>query len=146
MSQNTAYSLIKQPPQRSTSVINKERYKTPTREEMRNLRIPPVPYKLPNEFIKQPALSLVPESPEQNVTPVIPRVIPIKDLKSQELIDYKKEIKKRIANNESKKETPGLNKQGKGHITRLINKDKQKIVQINNEINTRTDIVKIKTK
>ena len=44
-----------------------------------------------------------------------------------------------------KRETPGLNKQGKGHITRLINKDKQKIVEINNEINTRTDIVKIKT-
>ena len=118
------------------------RYKTPKRKEMRNLIIPPVPYKLPDEFIKQPALSLVPETSEQNVKP---QVIPIKDLKSQVLIDYKKEIKKRIANNEVKKETPGLNKQGKGHITRLINKDKQKVVEINNEINTRTDIVNFKT-
>ena len=42
-------------------------------------------------------------------------------------------------------ETPGLNPQGKGHITRLINKDRQKIIEINNEINTRTDIVSFKS-
>ena len=44
----------------------------------------------------------------------------------------------KIADNENKSETPALNKQGKGHITRLINKDKQKIVEINNEINIKT--------
>lgn len=138
---NTGYSLIKQPQQRSTSVINKERYKTPTREEIRNLRIPNITYKLPDEFIKQPAVPLVPDSTE---TTIKPEGNPIKDLTSQQLIDYKKEIKKRITNNETKRETPGLNKQGKGHITRLINKDKQKIVEINNEINTRSDIQRIK--
>ena len=89
---NTAYSLIQQPHQRLTSVINKERYKTPTLEEMRNLRIPPVTYKLPDEFIKQPLLSLVPESPGNSLSPQVSpiKVSQIKDLKSNELIDYKK--------------------------------------------------------
>ena len=113
---------------------------------MRNWRIPPVTYILPDQFIKQPALSLVPESPENSLSPQVSpiKVTQIKDLKSNELIEYKKEIKKRMANNEIKRETPGLNKQGKGHITRLINKDKQKIIEINNEINTRTDIKNFK--
>lgn len=129
------------PPERSmsvSSIVNKERYTTPTREEIRNLRIPPI-LKSPGENIGEnpPRLTITPKSSEKKAS-----TIDIKNLSSQELIDYKKKLKIEKIEHEKKYKDPDLNKQAKGHITRLINANEEKLKKINEEINLRPDIIK----
>lgn len=129
------------PPERSmsvSSIVNKERYTTPTREEIRNLRIPPI-LKSTGENIgeNQLGLTITPKSSEKKAP-----TIELKNLSSQDLIEYKSRLKKEKKAHEDKYNDPALNKQSRGHVTRLIKANEEKIKKINEEIKLRPDIIK----